>query len=180
LQAVDALRRRFDATALSGRGSGFVGATWRVALVVLARSLRVHGVTAIACPLTIAENHGASPSSASLLCGRLAAPGLVAREKNNCVDRTIVTFSLTGDGQQLLNRLAGEGLSAFREVLTGKAEADRDALVRGLQRFRCDQPTADAGALAGYDEPRTLVIARRQRAFRAVRHGRNPGDPSRR
>lgn len=87
----------------------------------------------------LAERIAAIPSSATRLCDRLVAAGLVARELDHA-DRRVVTLSLTRDGQRLLDDLAQRRREALAPVLGAMAAEDREALLRGLQAFNAHVP----------------------------------------
>jgi DNA-binding MarR family transcriptional regulator len=83
---------------------------------------------------TLADLLAAIPSSATRLCDRLVAAGLVIREVDRA-DRRVVTLSLTRDGKWLLDDLVEQRLAALAEVLARMTSADQRALLRGLQAF---------------------------------------------
>ncbi|MCP2258513.1 DNA-binding transcriptional regulator, MarR family [Streptoalloteichus tenebrarius] len=83
----------------------------------------------------LAEELGAIPSSASRLCDRLQAAGLLTR-RGGRVDRREVTLTLTGDGQEVLNHLRTARHAALGRVLESMTLGGRAALLAGLEEFR--------------------------------------------
>jgi DNA-binding MarR family transcriptional regulator len=73
-------------------------------------------------------------SSASRLCDRLVAAGLIDREPSKA-DRREIALSLTPTGEGLLAELRAERRRRLAEVLAGMSEASRVALLRGLRDF---------------------------------------------
>ncbi|MCK2245061.1 MULTISPECIES: MarR family transcriptional regulator [unclassified Crossiella] len=82
----------------------------------------------------LAEELGAIPSSASRLCDRLQAAGLLAR-RSNLADRREVSLELTKDGSRLLAQLRGARQAELRRVLDGMSPAEQTALLAGLAGF---------------------------------------------
>jgi DNA-binding MarR family transcriptional regulator len=83
----------------------------------------------------LAEELGAIPSSASRLCDRLQASGLLTRTPGR-TDRREVTLSLTPDGRALLVRMRAARQAEISKVLAAMPPADRDRLLAGLLSFR--------------------------------------------
>ncbi|SHF02055.1 MarR family winged helix-turn-helix transcriptional regulator [Streptoalloteichus hindustanus] len=83
----------------------------------------------------LAEELGAIPSSASRLCDRLQAAGLLAR-RGGRADRREVTLTLTGDGQRVLNHLRTARRAELGRVLDAMTLVGRSALLAGLEEFR--------------------------------------------
>jgi DNA-binding MarR family transcriptional regulator len=82
----------------------------------------------------LAEALGMIASSASRLCDRLQAAGLLVRH-TAVGDRRTVELALTGDGERLLERLREARRKDLAEVLDRMTELDRTALARGLRAF---------------------------------------------
>ncbi|WP_433438456.1 MarR family winged helix-turn-helix transcriptional regulator [Nonomuraea sp. CA-141351] len=77
---------------------------------------------------------GAVPSSASRLCDRLEAAGLVRR--SHCQeDKRELTLSLTPSGRSLVEELEQRRRADLARVLAEMPPAGRIALLRGLQAF---------------------------------------------
>ncbi|GAA3219441.1 MarR family transcriptional regulator [Nonomuraea helvata] len=77
---------------------------------------------------------GAVPSSASRLCDRLEAAGLVRR--SHCEeDKRELTLSLTPSGRSLVEELQQRRRADLARVLSEMPPAGRIALLRGLQAF---------------------------------------------
>lgn len=83
----------------------------------------------------LADELGAIPSSASRLCDRLQASGLLTRTPGR-TDRREVTLSLTTAGRALLARMRAARQAEIGRVLAAMAPADRERLLAGLQSFR--------------------------------------------
>lgn len=73
-------------------------------------------------------------SSASRLCDRLVAAGVLEREPGR-VDRREIALHLTAAGRNLLDELRAERRSLISAVLTRMSPAGRQSLLRGLQEF---------------------------------------------
>jgi DNA-binding MarR family transcriptional regulator len=82
----------------------------------------------------LAKDLGMILSSASRLCDRLVASGLVEREPGR-VDRREIALHLTPAGRALLTDLRGERQERLARVLGTMSPAGRQALLRGLQEF---------------------------------------------
>lgn len=82
----------------------------------------------------LAQELGALPSSASRLCDRLEAAGLLLRGVSEASRREI-EVSLSRDGGALLDRLAASRRDQLSIVLAAMAPADRTALTSGLHAF---------------------------------------------
>ena len=82
----------------------------------------------------LAQELGALPSSASRLCDRLEAAGLLRRGVNEASRREI-EVSLSRDGRALLDRLATSRRNQLGIVLEAMTPADRTALMTGLETF---------------------------------------------
>jgi DNA-binding MarR family transcriptional regulator len=83
----------------------------------------------------LAEELGAIPSSASRLCDRLQAAGLIARDAGR-TDRREVVLSLTPDGRRLLHTRRTTRRADIDRVLAAMSDHDRAALLAGLEGFR--------------------------------------------
>jgi DNA-binding MarR family transcriptional regulator len=82
----------------------------------------------------LAEAMNMMLSSASRLCDRLVAAGLIDREPSRS-DRREIALSLTPTGERLLADLREERHRRLAEVLAGMSETSRAALLRGLRDF---------------------------------------------
>jgi DNA-binding MarR family transcriptional regulator len=83
----------------------------------------------------LAEALDVVPSSASRLCDRLEATGLLRRVPDPR-DRREVRLLLTAAAQRLLDDLHTRRRDALAAVLERMTPAARDELVRGLRAFR--------------------------------------------
>lgn len=90
-------------------------------------------------------------SSASRLCDRLVASGLVERVPGR-LDRREIALYLTPSSRQLLADLRASRQEMIGEVLDRMSPAGRTALIRGLTEFAA--AAAEAGA-AGTGQPET-------------------------
>jgi DNA-binding MarR family transcriptional regulator len=88
-------------------------------------------------------------SSASRLCDRLVAAGLVERVPGR-VDRREIALYLTPSSRQLLDELRVARREILTEVLDRMSVAGRAALVRGLTEFAAT--AADPGLAQGGSE----------------------------
>lgn len=82
----------------------------------------------------LAEALGVVPSSASRLCDRLEATGLLRRVPDPR-DRREVRLELTGTARRLLTELRDRRRQALAAVLDEMTPASRQELVRGLAAF---------------------------------------------
>jgi DNA-binding MarR family transcriptional regulator len=73
-------------------------------------------------------------SSASRLCDRLVAAGVLEREPGR-VDRREIALHLTPAGRLLLDELRADRRGRLDDVLSRMSPAGRQALLRGLQEF---------------------------------------------
>ncbi|NDU73183.1 MarR family transcriptional regulator [Actinomadura sp. DSM 109109] len=87
-------------------------------------------------------------SSASRLCDRLEAAGLLSRDPGR--DRRQVTVRLSGDGQALLDRLRLRRRENLTRVLAGMPPAAQAALLWGLAEFHqaATRPDGEDGSLS--------------------------------
>jgi DNA-binding MarR family transcriptional regulator len=95
----------------------------------------------------VANELGAILSSASRLCDRLVAAGLLEREPGR-LDRREIALSLTPVSRTLLADLRSERRERLAEVMGRMSQAGRTALLRGLQEFHAmaEAPTANVDA----------------------------------
>ncbi|GAA4238375.1 MarR family transcriptional regulator [Actinomadura meridiana] len=93
----------------------------------------------------LADELGALVSSASRLCDRLAASGLLTRDTGS--DRREVTVRLSPDGLALLDQLRRRRCEELTRVLVSMPAPARAALVRGLTEFHeaASRPGAGGG-----------------------------------
>ncbi|HSV73315.1 MAG TPA: MarR family transcriptional regulator [Chthonomonadales bacterium] len=82
----------------------------------------------------LAQGLGISYPSATNMVKRLERQGLVARTVNPS-DRREVEVRLTEKGEAICQRTEDERVARLERVLMAMHEADRDALLRGLQAF---------------------------------------------
>ncbi|MEU3412722.1 MULTISPECIES: MarR family winged helix-turn-helix transcriptional regulator [unclassified Streptomyces] len=82
----------------------------------------------------LAEGMEIGPPTASRLCDRLEAAGLLERLLHPHKRRE-VQLVLTGRGRQVLNEVAELRSQALAAVLAGMRPADREALSRGMRGF---------------------------------------------
>ncbi|MFC4019405.1 MarR family winged helix-turn-helix transcriptional regulator [Micromonospora sp. GCM10011542] len=73
-------------------------------------------------------------SSASRLCDRLVAAGLMEREPGR-FDRREISLHLTPDGRRLIAELRAERHAQLTAILAGMSAAGRDALLSGMREF---------------------------------------------
>ncbi|WP_428963869.1 MarR family winged helix-turn-helix transcriptional regulator [Micromonospora fluostatini] len=73
-------------------------------------------------------------SSASRLCDRLEAAGMLEREPGR-VDRREISLHLTPQARRLLAELQADRRQRLTEVLAGMSAAGRQALLRGITEF---------------------------------------------
>jgi DNA-binding MarR family transcriptional regulator len=95
----------------------------------------------------LAEELGSIPSSASRLCDRLQAAGLISRNTGR-TDRREVMLSLTPDGHSLLGAMRSARRADIARVLAAMPDDDQHALLVALERFR-SAATADGAAPDG-------------------------------
>ncbi|MFB9545629.1 MarR family winged helix-turn-helix transcriptional regulator [Micromonospora sagamiensis] len=96
-------------------------------------------------------------SSASRLCDRLVAAGMLEREPGR-YDRREISLHLTPEAMRLLAELRAERQARLAEVLAGMSQAGREALRRGLAEFqevaRRSPPAEPPPPSAGPPDPR--------------------------
>jgi DNA-binding MarR family transcriptional regulator len=95
----------------------------------------------------LAESLGVGPSSASRLCDRLEALGLLRRVADPR-DRREVQVQVTSEAEQLMTQISRNRQRALDAVLARMPEASRQELVRSLTAFRL---AADALSPSGVD-----------------------------
>ncbi|NVI89154.1 MarR family transcriptional regulator [Actinomadura sp. BRA 177] len=97
---------------------------------------------------SLAGELGALVSSASRLCDRLEAAGLLTRDPGR--DRREVTVRLSADGRALLGRLRGRRLEELARVLEMMPASARAALLRGLTEFHdaASKPDDEGGSFS--------------------------------
>lgn len=96
----------------------------------------------------LATRLGTIPSSASRLCDRLQAAGLL-RRRPATMDRREVELTATPAGRAVLTRMRDARRADLAEVLAGMSPQGRAALLAGLREF-----AAAAEALPPSDEVR--------------------------
>ena len=82
----------------------------------------------------LAEELGGIPSSASRLCDRLVAAGLLDRRVSE-QNRREVVLTLRAEGQRLLETIEHHRHEALAGVLNGMRPVGRKALLSGLEAF---------------------------------------------
>ncbi|WP_307796691.1 MarR family transcriptional regulator [Actinomadura barringtoniae] len=99
----------------------------------------------------LAAEMGALVSSASRLCDRLEAAGLLLRDPGK--DRREVTIRLSPDGQSLLDRLKVRRRQDLAQVLESMSAPAQAALLWGLSQFGEAASPGGADAGAGAEAP---------------------------
>ncbi|MFI0366336.1 MarR family winged helix-turn-helix transcriptional regulator [Actinomadura sp. 1N219] len=96
----------------------------------------------------LAGELGALVSSASRLCDRLEASGLLTRDHGR--DRREVTVRLSADGQALLDRLRRHRREALTRVLASMPAPAQAALLWGLTEFHeaASKPGSEGGSFS--------------------------------
>jgi DNA-binding MarR family transcriptional regulator len=89
----------------------------------------------------LADELGAIPSSASRLCDRLVAAGLLTR-RTSSTDRREVELRVSAEGRRLLAQLRESRREQLASVLAAMDPAGRHALLAGLREFQraADRP----------------------------------------
>lgn len=82
----------------------------------------------------LAEELGCAPSSASRLCDRLVAAGLISR-KASAETRREISLSLRPQGARLIRRAEARRRAELAGVLARMTPAGARALVRGLEEY---------------------------------------------
>ena len=93
----------------------------------------------------LAEELGAIPSSASRLCDRLVAAGLVTR-RTGSVDRREVELRVSAEGRRLVDGLRETRVSQLATVLATMPPEGRRALLLGLREFERAAERLDGAA----------------------------------
>jgi len=83
----------------------------------------------------LAEELGAIPSSASRLCDRLVAAGMVTRRPGS-VDRREVELRVSAEGQRLVDSLRESRVTELAAVLATMSPEGQRALLAGLREFQ--------------------------------------------
>jgi DNA-binding MarR family transcriptional regulator len=96
----------------------------------------------------LAAELGALLSSASRLCDRLEAAGLIVRESGQ-QSRREIAIRLSPDGEALLARVRQERQEEIKKVLARMPSGARQALFTGLSEFRA---AADGSGTTGSAE----------------------------
>jgi DNA-binding MarR family transcriptional regulator len=87
-------------------------------------------------PVTqLADEMGAMVSSASRLCDRLVAAGLVER-RTSSANRRVTFICLTTAGTKLLAGMRQARLAELSALMNGMSVAERDGLLEGLLALR--------------------------------------------
>lgn len=86
-------------------------------------------------------------SSASRLCDRLVAAGMLEREPGR-TDRREISLHLTAEGRRFMDELRRDRRERLARVLGGMSHDGRQALLHGLREFE-----AAARAVAAADQP---------------------------
>lgn len=82
----------------------------------------------------LATELGIVPSSATRLCDRLVAKGLIAREPLEG-NRREVRLSVTDEGTAIVGAVSRRRRTELRKVVAAMSDADRKQLVRALHAF---------------------------------------------
>jgi DNA-binding MarR family transcriptional regulator len=98
----------------------------------------------------LAEELGAIPSSASRLCDRLVAAGLVTR-RTGSVDRREVELRVSADGHRLVDQLRETRVAELAAVLATMPPDGQRALLVGLREFQRAAERLDGVADAAGD-----------------------------
>jgi DNA-binding MarR family transcriptional regulator len=131
------------AASMSGIDDVVTVPQFRVLVIMFSRG--PSNLAAVAAELAV------NRSNASRICDRLIKAGLLQRRESS-VDRRQVTLSLTGSGQQLVERVNRRRRSAIERVLRDMPDAQRDVLATALAAF-----AAAAGESADGASARTLL-----------------------
>ncbi|MEU6037920.1 MarR family transcriptional regulator [Actinomadura sp. NPDC047616] len=99
----------------------------------------------------LAAELGALPSSASRLCDRLEAAGLLVRVPGR--DRRVISLRLSRDGTLLLDRLRERRRADLAGVLARMSPSARTALLTGLLQFHTAATEGKATEGKAPDEP---------------------------
>jgi DNA-binding MarR family transcriptional regulator len=99
----------------------------------------------------LANQLGALLSSASRLCDRLEAAGLIVRESGR-QSRREIAIRLSPDGEALLERVRRERREQITEVLARMPAGARQALLTGLTEFQSAAGTRSGPAAPGAEQ----------------------------
>ncbi|TDB78638.1 MarR family winged helix-turn-helix transcriptional regulator [Micromonospora sp. KC721] len=104
-------------------------------------------------------------SSASRLCDRLVAAGMLKREPGR-LDRREIALHLTGQARRLLTELRQDRRRRLAEVLAGMSGQGREELLRGIREFdrvarQCEGPTEPTDGRPTPARPSFRVAAER-------------------
>jgi DNA-binding MarR family transcriptional regulator len=108
----------------------------------------------------LADELGAMLSSASRLCDRLVAAGMIERMAGQ-VDRREIALVLTGAGRRVLEQLRADRRDRLEEILARMSAAGRAALLRGLREFELAARAEDLATRADSGAARTDGATRR-------------------
>ncbi|GAB3972582.1 hypothetical protein GCM10029978_050060 [Actinoallomurus acanthiterrae] len=137
--------------------AGFgVSATQLRALAIIERNNEM-SISALAGEL------GTLLSSASRLCDRLEAAGLIARD-TDLDDRRAVAVSLSRNGKAVFAQLRERRQAAFAHVLREMPPTARQALIEGLGGFQAVVDTPPA------DDQTSTALALSERGRRRLHH----------
>jgi DNA-binding MarR family transcriptional regulator len=100
----------------------------------------------------LAAELGALLSSASRLCDRLEAAGLIVRESGQ-QSRREIAIRLSPDGEALLDRVRQERKEELTKVLARMPSSARDALVHGLTEFHAAAGGSVTESSRGFSMP---------------------------
>ena len=101
----------------------------------------------------LAAELGALLSSASRLCDRLEAAGLIVRESGQ-QSRREIAIRLSADGEALLDRVRQERQEEIKKVLARMPAGARQALFNGLNEFRtAADGTGNTGSAESFPMP---------------------------
>jgi DNA-binding MarR family transcriptional regulator len=98
------------------------------------RALVVLGQHGPQRPVDLAAALSVTPPTATRMCDRLVAKGLVVRDRSEA-DRRAVTVSLSEAGQDLVGEVTARRRAELRVVLDQMPREHRAAVVQGLRRF---------------------------------------------
>lgn len=100
----------------------------------------------------LADELGAIPSSASRLCDRLVAAGLVTR-RTGSVDRREVELRVSAEGRRMVDQLRDTRVTELARVLATMPPDGQRALLAGLREFQRAAERLDGASeeAAGHD-----------------------------
>ncbi|MBW0105562.1 MarR family winged helix-turn-helix transcriptional regulator [Pseudonocardia sp. KRD291] len=85
-------------------------------------------------PADLAASLAVTPSTATRMCDRLVAKGLIDRERADD-DRRAVAVALTRDGEDLVRNVTGHRREELGRLLGAMPQDRRQAVVEGLRSF---------------------------------------------